>query len=34
VEIRRVGYEVTVARRKIVEAGLPRFLAERLAEGV
>jgi diadenosine tetraphosphatase ApaH/serine/threonine PP2A family protein phosphatase len=33
VEIRRVGYDHTVTRRKIVEAGLPRFLADRLAAG-
>ena len=33
VEIRRVSYDVTAARRKIVDAGLPRFLADRLAAG-
>jgi diadenosine tetraphosphatase ApaH/serine/threonine PP2A family protein phosphatase len=33
VDVRRVAYDVATARRKIVEAGLPRFLAERLAEG-
>lgn len=33
VEIRRVAYDVATARAKIVDAGLPRFLAERLAEG-
>jgi diadenosine tetraphosphatase ApaH/serine/threonine PP2A family protein phosphatase len=33
VEIRRVGYDVATARRKIVTAGLPRFLADRLAAG-
>lgn len=33
VEIRRVGYDVGEARRKIVAAGLPRFLADRLAAG-
>ena len=33
VEIRRVTYDVTAARRKIVAAGLPRFLADRLAAG-
>jgi diadenosine tetraphosphatase ApaH/serine/threonine PP2A family protein phosphatase len=32
-EIRRVLYDVTTARRKIAEAGLPRFLADRLAAG-
>jgi diadenosine tetraphosphatase ApaH/serine/threonine PP2A family protein phosphatase len=32
-EIRRVAYDVTQARRKIVEVGLPRFLADRLAAG-
>lgn len=34
VDIRRVTYDVARARRKIEDAGLPRFLAERLAEGV
>ena len=33
VEIRRVAYDVTTARRKILDAGLPRFLADRLAAG-
>lgn len=33
VEIRRVVYDVAGARRKIVAAGLPRFLADRLAAG-
>jgi diadenosine tetraphosphatase ApaH/serine/threonine PP2A family protein phosphatase len=33
VDVRRVAYDIATARRKIVEAGLPRFLAERLAEG-
>lgn len=33
VEIRRVAYDVAEARRKIVTAGLPRFLADRLAAG-
>jgi diadenosine tetraphosphatase ApaH/serine/threonine PP2A family protein phosphatase len=33
VEIRRVVYDVARARRKIEEAGLPRFLADRLAAG-
>jgi diadenosine tetraphosphatase ApaH/serine/threonine PP2A family protein phosphatase len=32
-EIQRVAYDVGTARRKIVEAGLPRFLADRLASG-
>ena len=34
VEFHRVEYEVEEAARKIVEAGLPRFLAERLFEGL
>jgi diadenosine tetraphosphatase ApaH/serine/threonine PP2A family protein phosphatase len=33
VELRRVPYDVDGARRKIVEAGLPQFLADRLAAG-
>jgi diadenosine tetraphosphatase ApaH/serine/threonine PP2A family protein phosphatase len=33
VEIRRVAYDVAGARRKIAAAGLPRFLADRLAVG-
>ena len=33
VDIRRVSYDHAAARRKIVEAGLPRFLADRLAVG-
>jgi diadenosine tetraphosphatase ApaH/serine/threonine PP2A family protein phosphatase len=33
VELRRVAYDVDTARRKIVEAGLPQFLADRLAAG-
>ena len=33
VDLRRVPYDVDTARRKIVEAGLPRFLADRLAAG-
>jgi diadenosine tetraphosphatase ApaH/serine/threonine PP2A family protein phosphatase len=33
VEIRRVAYDVATARRKIEAAGLPRFLADRLAVG-
>jgi diadenosine tetraphosphatase ApaH/serine/threonine PP2A family protein phosphatase len=32
-ELRRVVYDVDAARRKIVAAGLPRFLADRLAAG-
>jgi len=32
-EIRRVAYDVAAARRKILTAGLPRFLADRLAAG-
>ncbi len=31
--IRRVTYDSTDTRRKIVAAGLPRFLADRLANG-
>ncbi|MBI2206563.1 MAG: metallophosphoesterase family protein [Candidatus Rokubacteria bacterium] len=31
VTLRRVAYDVATARRKIVAAGLPRFLADRLA---
>jgi diadenosine tetraphosphatase ApaH/serine/threonine PP2A family protein phosphatase len=33
VSIRRVAYDVGGARRKILDAGLPRFLADRLAAG-
>ncbi|MCD6523390.1 MAG: metallophosphoesterase family protein [Thermococcus sp.] len=33
VEFHRVEYDVEEAARKIIEAGLPRFLAERLFEG-
>jgi diadenosine tetraphosphatase ApaH/serine/threonine PP2A family protein phosphatase len=33
VAIRRVTYDVATARRKITEAGLPRFLADRLSAG-
>lgn len=33
VTIRRVAYDVAAARRKIEDAGLPRFLADRLAVG-
>jgi diadenosine tetraphosphatase ApaH/serine/threonine PP2A family protein phosphatase len=34
VEVRRVDYDIAAARRKIVEAGLPRLLADRLTAGV
>jgi diadenosine tetraphosphatase ApaH/serine/threonine PP2A family protein phosphatase len=33
VELRRVVYDVAAARDKIIAAGLPRFLADRLAAG-
>ncbi|HEV8586537.1 MAG TPA: metallophosphoesterase family protein [Methylomirabilota bacterium] len=33
VELRRVAYDVEAARAKILAAGLPRFLADRLAAG-
>lgn len=33
VEQRRIDYDLTAAQRKIIEAGLPRLLAERLAIG-
>lgn len=33
VSIRRVPYDVTAARSRIVAAGLPRFLGDRLGEG-
>ncbi|HEX3177333.1 MAG TPA: metallophosphoesterase family protein [Methylomirabilota bacterium] len=33
VELRRVEYDIAAARRKIEAAGLPRFLADRLAAG-
>ena len=33
VEFQRVDYDVEVARRKILDAGLPRFLADRLVSG-
>lgn len=33
VEIRRVAYDVKAAQRKILDAGLPGWLASRLAEG-
>lgn len=34
VEIRRVGYDIDKETKKILDAGLPRFLAERLYAGV
>lgn len=33
VTIRRVAYDLAAARAKIIAAGLPKFLADRLAEG-
>lgn len=33
ISIRRVGYDVAEARRKIFAAGLPRFLGDRLVDG-
>jgi len=33
IEIKRVPYEVHLAQKKIIEAGLPHFLATRLAGG-
>ncbi len=33
ISIRRVPYDVATARAKIEDAGLPRFLADRLAAG-
>ncbi len=33
IEIKRVEYDVAEAQRKIIEAGLPEFLAERLSSG-
>lgn len=33
VELRRVSYDVQAAREKIIAAGLPRFLGDRLAAG-
>ncbi|MFH0926020.1 MAG: metallophosphoesterase family protein [bacterium] len=33
VEIKRVPYDITVAQEKILEAGLPSYLAERLSYG-
>ncbi len=34
VMIKRVGYDIGAARRKIIESGLPRFLGERLLRGL
>jgi len=33
IELKRVGYDIKKAQEKIVKAGLPRFLAERLSLG-
>lgn len=33
IDIRRVAYDVKTAQDKIIRAGLPRFLADRLSEG-
>lgn len=33
VEIKRVGYDIASAQKKILKAGLPRWLASRLSEG-
>ena len=33
IELVRVTYDVTAARQKILDAGLPRFLADRLCQG-
>jgi predicted phosphodiesterase len=33
IELVRVTYDVTAARQKILDAGLPRFLADRLSQG-
>jgi len=33
IEIKRVEYDINKARQKIIDAGLPLFLAERLGEG-
>lgn len=33
IEIKRVSYDIEAAQKKIIEAGLPCFLAERLATG-
>ncbi|MFH1414053.1 MAG: metallophosphoesterase family protein [Candidatus Omnitrophota bacterium] len=32
--IKRIDYEIEVARKKIIDAGLPRFLADRLLSGM
>jgi diadenosine tetraphosphatase ApaH/serine/threonine PP2A family protein phosphatase len=32
--LKRVGYDVAAAQNKIIKAGLPRFLAERLSRGI
>jgi diadenosine tetraphosphatase ApaH/serine/threonine PP2A family protein phosphatase len=34
VEFRRVEYDIVTAQKKILDSGLPRFLAERLSKGV
>jgi len=34
VSIKRIGYDIQAARNKIIEAGLPRFLADRLLSGL
>lgn len=34
VEFRRAEYDIATAQKKILDAGLPRFLAERLSKGV
>jgi predicted phosphodiesterase len=33
VKIKRIGYDIETAARRIIKAGLPRFLADRLAVG-
>lgn len=33
VEMKRISYDILTARKKIISAGLPRFLAERLLKG-
>jgi predicted phosphodiesterase len=33
VEIKRISYDILTARKKIISAGLPRFLADRLLSG-
>jgi predicted phosphodiesterase len=32
--LKRVGYDVAAAQKKIIKAGLPRFLAQRLSQGI